>query len=321
MFSCSCFFSLDAENLRYDSVTYYQEKAIGLYRKSAWKEAISTYSILTKYDSLPVKAQAYLNIALCYRKMNQKDSSRINVDRSVNILNRLPPSYFKYNSLLKSGILFKNYGYYESAIEQLTIAYKGFTEISNDAKKATLCNILAETHRLIGNQEMATRYYHENLSLSKLIGDSLKISNSYNALGNLHKSLDQSDSAIFYYKEAIHLQESTPTKKELGRKYHNLGTVYYKDKNYNLAEKNFLDALALKSETEDYRSLPYTLNELAMLAVLQNKNEEAESYLKKSFQHIGSISNQDVVARYHYVHYRYLKSLYKRRKHLQPENK
>jgi tetratricopeptide (TPR) repeat protein len=279
-----------------------------LFKEKKLQEAKCHYNkSILKDSTSQTLADSYLNLSLIHRRLNNKDSLLICLEKSLLIYKQLTPSTKKFEAYLKAGILYKNEGYYDKSISYLLEAYVGFEENDKIKKKATTCNTIGATQRLLRNYEISEKYYKEGLRLRISDGDSLGISNSYNNLANLFKALEKYDSAIIYYTKGINMQESFVQTREKGRMLSNLASTYYLKNDYTLASKIYKKALIVKKKEKDSISIAYTLNELALIATKNKDYISAKKHLDTCLSYLYFVNNKDAVLRFYEVNAIYYK--------------
>ncbi len=276
-----------ASDLKLDEDTSFIYNKIGTiyYKKKDYSEAKRYFKQSILNDSISIHtADANFNLALLYRK--EKDSSLKYLNRSVLRYEDEADTYKKFKTFSKAGILYKNFSEYTSAMKCLTQAYVGFTVLGKPIDKAGVSRTIAIIQRIYGRLDIAEAYYKEALRLWTKVKNRKKISDGHNSLANIYKEQFKLDSAIFHYNKAIELRTNLGIQKHLGRIVHNLGTVYYMGNDILLAKQTYTKALQLKKRTKDLVSFSVTYNELAQIALKENKYTIANKYLDTVFTYL-----------------------------------
>ncbi|MAT90929.1 MAG: hypothetical protein CMC35_09575 [Flavobacteriaceae bacterium] len=242
-------------------------------------------------------ADSFFNLALLYGKEKARDSALYTLKQSIESYSSFPQSYGKSNTYSKAGILFKNYGKYQLAIECLLRAYDGFKELKDLGGLAKTSNTIAAVHRTLGNTSRAKGYYLQSLSFRKQQFDTLQISFAYNNLGNLYKSESRLDSASYYYRKAIYAQRQLKNPKQLDRFYYNLGTILYRSDSLSASEKYYKLSIADRKNRNDSSQLSNPYKELAMIAIKNNNLSLAKRYIDSTDQYINYSNSVEVKLR------------------------
>ncbi len=248
-----------------------------------YKTAVQNYRLSLQKDSTRHnKADNYLNMALVYRKLHQKDSLLHFLDRSMALYETQESSLPQIEAYAKAGILYKNEDHWNEAITYLLKAFKGFEEIENPKRQADVAQSIGSIQRKLGNLVIAEQYYLKSLELRRTISYSSELMHSYNNLGNLYKEKEEYSKAINHYQKAISFSEELGHKKERGRFFYNLATVYQFEEKYPQAKSYYQKALVYKQHEKDTLGLINTYNELAFIALQEDKPSIGQGYLLKS---------------------------------------
>lgn len=297
-------------NLASDASFIYKKIGGIYYSKKEFDTSKIYYKRSLSIDSMSQNAaDSHFNLVLIFRKQKEKDSLLFHLQKSLQLYNNLEDTEDKFNTFLKAGILLKNSGNYNTAIQYLLKAYDGFEELNNLEKKASVCNTIGAIQRLLGNLDIAKQYYLESLNIREELGDSIKLSYGYNNFGSLLKTQKKYDSAILFYSKAIRIQEGKEITKEHGKHYYNLGTAYYLKGKLKEAEKNYIKSIFYKKKEGDSLSLSSSYNGLAMV---NNDNKEylkSKKYLDSARKTLSVNQNRDILLRHYEIQSLYYKSL------------
>ncbi|MFO0750199.1 MAG: tetratricopeptide repeat protein [Myxococcota bacterium] len=175
---------------------------------------------------------------------------------------------------------------------------------------------LGEVHALAGTSDLAVEYYHEALALAWRLGDrktgataltkiadvevaqgahddarrhlleALRLFESIQdphgvaagciALGRLHWRLGEFDKALLVYRKSEHIYRRLGHDKGIAEVLHVQGAVHYDRGDVGLAERFYLDALALRKSCDDRRGLVRTLNNLGGVWMGQRLEKSVE---------------------------------------------
>ena len=142
---------------------------------------------------------------------------------------------------------------------------------------AALYTSIGTSYDKLGNSDLALKNYFKSLTLF----DSLSIDKGSGGaslgLGNVFSQLKQYKKAIEYY------QKSIDSYKKINSPYlswalNNLANIYEKTNDREKAKVLYKESLKLKLESKDYYGAVFTMDNLGVISLRENKKEEALSY-------------------------------------------
>ncbi|MCG8568757.1 MAG: CHAT domain-containing protein, partial [Spirochaetes bacterium] len=107
---------------------------------------------------------------------------------------------------------------------------------------------IGETYRALGDNQLASQYYHAALNLDKQIGNKAKIAVCFNNIGLISLVSEDYEQALQYFFKAIEYSEKAENKINLANYFHNIGLTCFAKEDYQNAEKYFLKSIKLKEE-------------------------------------------------------------------------
>ena len=229
-------------------------------------------------DAQKYKSLFYKEIGIYHRRKNQLDSALYFYDNSYRAASETNDSLAMLSVKGSIANVLKAKGDYETAIQT-------FNEIIVSAEKNNNSRALVATHiNLAGlyirlkEPSKAKNVLLEGLQIKSKV-DHIAHPKIYNNLVVVYLDLEQNDSALFYAQKA---EKMTTSKRSLANLYINKGIIYTKQEKFELAEQSYRKALdnykALKSTTGEIKSY----NNLAQVALAQNKLSTARSYIDQA---------------------------------------
>jgi class 3 adenylate cyclase/Tfp pilus assembly protein PilF len=159
-------------------------------------------------------------------------------------------------------------GLYPKALEYAQIAM-------NYSEKLKQNNLIADCYSVIGqiyerqeNNAKAEEYYKKNLKLSRVIGDSVRLSTSLSLLGNIYGATKRYEESLKCYNESLTFINPDKNPVQAAIAYGNIGYVYYEVGTLEQSKNE------LKSKTSsDYfnKSLEATNNAMEIFKKIGNK--------------------------------------------------
>jgi len=157
----------------------------------------------------------------------------------------------KANSLRYIGIVHRNQGNYDKAIEFYLKSLKIYEEI-NDKKGMSSCyNSLGIIQSDQVNYEKALEYLFKALKINEELKDIIGMSKCYNNLGAIFKLQNNYDKATEFYAKALEINEKLGKKEFIPGNYNNLGMIQYDIGNYDKAMEYYLISLKKHEEIND----------------------------------------------------------------------
>lgn len=220
----------------------------------------------------------YKEIGVYHRRKNQLDSALYYYHSAYRKATEANDSLAMLSIKGSIANVLKAKGDYETAI-------KTFKEIIASAEKNNNSRALVATHI-----NLAALYIRlkEPTKAKNVLLDGLQIKSEldhiahpkiYNNLVVVYLDLKNNDSALFYAQKA---EKMITSKRSLANLYINKGIIYTKQEKFELAEQSYRKALdnykALKSTTGEIKSY----NNLAQVALAQNKLSNARSYIDQA---------------------------------------
>ncbi len=135
----------------------------------------------------------------------------------------------------------------------------------------------------LGKYDLELHYALRSIAGYKKMGKIDKLARSYGELGYRMKRRDLNN-AVYYMRKSLQLAESKGYERILMGLYDNYGVLKEMQLDYDSAYIYYTRGLELKRKHYDQSGLPYSLNHLGGLMMLQNKPDQAKPYLEEALQ-------------------------------------
>lgn len=229
----------------------------------------STYSDLGQFD----KALNHYQKVLEFRKKENKPLKLSNVYESI-------------------GVTYTLKGDFSLAIENHIKSLELRESYSADPYSIAVClNNIGTTYYRINEFDKALDYFKRSAQKKREANESLGFSNSLYNIGAIYFSLEQLDSATAYFQQALTIQYAIQTNpptslisNSIARIIGSQAIVYKYQKKYAKAIQLYEEAIAKKSEINDYLGLAITQNNLAILYTELGELQKAEKLALSSLQ-------------------------------------
>ena len=159
-------------------------------------------------------------------------------------------------------------GLYPKALEYAQVAMNYSEKLKQNNLVADCYSVIGQIYERQENNSKAEEYYKKNLKLSRVIGDSVRISTSLSLLGNIYGATKRYEESLKCYNESLTFINPNKNPVQAAIAYGNIGYVYYEVGTLEQSKKD------LKSKTSsDYfnKSLEATNNALEIFKKIGNK--------------------------------------------------
>ena len=130
------------------------------------------------------KAKVYYSIAKCYLHVDDTKSMAY-ADSAISISEKTENKKIKAESYSIKGVIFKNKGLFEKAIEYHLKALKIKEELKDTMGKAISYNDIGVLYKVIKNYDKALEYYRISNQFCKQINLGKGIAQTYNNIGTI----------------------------------------------------------------------------------------------------------------------------------------
>ncbi len=180
------------------------------------------------------------------------------------------------------GILYKNIGDFERALPYYQDALTICEETKFHRKAGMVLNNLGSIYMELGEHPKSKDYYYQAVEKAKLLQDSSVFAVSYANLGEWHTNQRNYDSAIYYIQLTLEIDEKQNYKWGICQSNAALGRAYTWKKEFNEAKPYFDRALKVAYEIDAKPIVNQIYFSLANFYEKQNKFEEAYTFQVKS---------------------------------------
>ena len=159
-------------------------------------------------------------------------------------------------------------GLYPKALEYAQVAMNYSEKLKQNNLVADCYSVIGQIYERQENNSKAEEYYKKNLKLSRVIGDSVRLSTSLSLLGNIYGATKRYEESLKCYNESLTFINPNKNPVQAAIAYGNIGYVYYEVGTLEQSKKD------LKSKTSsDYfnKSLEATNNAMEIFKKIGNK--------------------------------------------------
>jgi len=238
------------------------------------------YRKAIKIDNNYVEARYHYAIELFYDN---------NIERSIDILDDaylIAKNNRDYSGMAGInngyGLIYKNWGRYEQAIEKFEEALKQRTKEGNLKEEAKVLNGLGQTHNLLGNLDKAIEIYERALDINRKLDYKQGIATNLSNIAMHYRRTNDYAKAIEYIKDSIDSWTELGNLSSKARTMMNLGQFQVIIGHINDAYSNFNEAIKISDELNDLKNTGLCLRGLGLVELNQRNWSSAQDYFKKS---------------------------------------
>lgn len=259
--------------------------------KKVLHEAILIWSESKPDDSLDL-ARAYLNLAIIFHKLREREDALSNAERAVQIFNSTSSAVMtdRINAMIFLGDLYNAMSLPNKAIITLEQALSLSQSYHGNSSKesAKIISNLGSTYFGIGNYQIGYRKIQESLLLQlKLTNpDTPGIVINCKALGYYFNVFKNYNKALYYYSKGLGLiQYDTLSQSDgLPYFYSQIGKIYLTLKKLDSAEINFIKCseLYIKKGLENHYVYTFPCKNFASVYLAMGNLDLAHVYIEKA---------------------------------------
>ncbi|MEO0310598.1 MAG: hypothetical protein RIQ89_255 [Bacteroidota bacterium] len=251
---------------------------------------------LAEKTNLPLaKAKAHIYTANALSQMGKLPEAKLNYDIAQSICeNQLVhgPLSRKYEALATLGLAYNAIGIWnlrqvknEDAIKVLLKALKIRERLKDKKGISYTMNNLGVLYDRQSFYDQALAYYTGSLEMRKALKDTIGMANSYNNIAGIYLNNKNYPEALRYYKTSGELFDALNDPFGRATNFINLSLAQSElDINSPEIEKNYLKALQISKEIEDFENIALCLSNLGDYYHLTNQSEKAYTYLQSSLE-------------------------------------
>lgn len=186
------------------------------------------------------------------------------------------------DALNYKGVLLKNQGDLENALEYLFRALAINEELNNQSRIAISYNNIGLIYKHQENYDKAFSYYNKCLQINTQLNNKKGLAMVLNNLGVVYKNLKDYDKALTHYKEALQLNLELGNEKWVSYNYNNIGRIYLDKGQYDQAYEYFLESLQINTQIQNTQGVGSTYVCIGDIFNKQKNFAKAEEYYKKA---------------------------------------
>lgn len=199
----------------------------------------------------------------------------------------------------KLGIIFKDQGNFDKALEYFRKAEEKFDLIENPKEdeikiQITINRNIGVLYRNKGDFEKSLFYLNKALALAESNSDNLKAA-VLNSLGTLYKLRKEYYKAIKAYEESLKIKAENDNLSGLSTTYVNLSSLYLEINNFLRAEQFGLKAYEFGSLSKDRTKIMDACENISKIYETMNKREKAFPFMKRANQLRDSVNKSSIV--------------------------
>ena len=252
-------------------------------------------------------AYAYKNIGLAYLIQAKYIEALQNYEQSLKIFEDIKFDEGIANLLGNIGVIYYYQGDMVKALDYYLKSLKIAEQTGNKLRIMPMLNNVGAIYNLkkdTDNKAKALHYYLQALPLCEELGDKDALGSISVNVGDIYADSvfkqGNDEKALLYFNNAL---KAYGTNSE-GRPnaYNAIGNLYLKQKKYELALKNYFQALAISEKLNDKLKLVQSLIGIARVYEQKNDYKSALSYFKKAEQPAIEVSSANIqVELYEYM--------------------
>lgn len=223
------------------------------YRKSSPEKASNYFHqaivLGNKLNEKHYTTSTYSQLTLLHNNLGNRDSTDYYLEKTKGLVEKYPDETKPSSYYQAAGLVYKNRGDYEKAIE-ITKKQIEYLESSN-GDKITLAGAyhnLSANYWLMKNLSTAIEYQFKALELFSAGGSEEGVAYSNTSLGNIYHDLGQDQEAIKYHTRSLDYKKKQGDKRGMAVSYLNMSTANLGLKNYEKAMEYVNKALPLNKE-------------------------------------------------------------------------
>jgi len=209
-------------------------------------------------------------------------------------------------ALYSLGILYKNQGNFDKAIEHQLVALKINKELEQlpDEKLARAgkdgvaqnYNAMGIVFSRKGDFGKSIEYYLKALKIMEELNDKRSIVGAFSNIGSTYAFQGNFEKALEYFQQSLKTVEELNDKQAIGVCLGNIGYIYFHQKDYEKAIEYFQQSLNIGKEEGDKRQMTTGLNNIGFVYRTQGKYEEAMDYSMQALEINRELEDKDKIA-------------------------
>lgn len=260
------------------------KRAVSLTMKHYYKESLALLDslelTLTPGKQLMLKSSILNNKGLNYHYLGEYSKAIYWYEKALEISRNIKDPDLQ-TQLLNIGIVYRQMGINEKAIEYLYEAIEYAVRNSDKVTQASAYNALGNLYKAERDIKKAMYYSWLALEIKKQLGDWDMVAGSYNNIGSTYILLGKYDSAQVYLDSALQLKKKFSSQSSIANTLSNLGEVYMLQGKHVEALKQFSSSYAIRRLLNNQTDLARSLSELGEISFRSGRLSDAKMYLTK----------------------------------------
>jgi len=187
--------------------------------------------------------------------------------------------------LVNIGIIYKNWGEYEKALEYYQENLNLQEEIDNTFGRAIALNNIANIHFYMGmDMDRALQNYQRSLELFKEMENMQYIAETYNNIGLVYREKKDMGEALNNYNRALRIFRDINYKPGIAKSQNLIGSVYMEGGNFEDALQFSMNALNINREIGNRKEVASNLWDIGKVYFRWEKYEKALDYYNQSLK-------------------------------------
>lgn len=240
------------------------------------------------YEALsdtPNMARVLRDIAYVQNKLQKTESALMSIERSIELYRKADLPLEQSSSLGFLGIILKDSGDLDRALEAQNESLRLQLEHGNDKEAlAMIYGNLGVVQRMRGGLDKAAENHMKALETFKILNDKRGISREYSNLGVIERKRKNFDQSINLHRLALEIAEETMNQQGQQIQFSNLGMNYLELGMMDLAESYFLKAYDIALRLSDRKGMSFQHKYLSDLYLKKGDVKAAIHHVQKAYE-------------------------------------
>lgn len=190
-----------------------------------------------------LESNNYNNLGNIYRALGNDLKALEYYEKSLTIDREIKNKKGEGKTLGNLGNIYRSFGYYEQAIDYHQQCLAIAQDRQDRQEEMSALNNLGLDYEKLPDYDTAIEYFQQDLALAKETKDRLGEAKALGSIGNIYYFLKEYDKAINYHQQSLLIAQAIGNKEEEGTTLNNIGVFLSKIGDFQLAEKNLLEAI------------------------------------------------------------------------------
>lgn len=176
-------------------------------------------------------------------------------------------------------------GEFQQAKERGELGLTQLGALAGTHREAHLCNLCGDAARVLGNYETAEQHYQQMLAIHSCQGDSWGLARAYNALGILAGTRGQYPQARDFFVQGLETFRAIGDRAGTARTLHNLSILSYIEQDFVKTRDLRLECLQICRAIGFQWGISSELKHLADVEKVLGNHRQAHAYYEESLAH------------------------------------